>query len=225
MTDTATGALITAAASLAVALASGGIALWNGRKTAENSIDIASLNGSVNKDLEKLKAKLSHGQLVNSTQWNAEFSGYQAIWKEMCAVRTIAWKLVRRESELIDLGLPVNYLASADRVEIRKKLYTQFIDAAGTLLLAIHNNAPFYPAQIREAANNTHVAAVGLINRHLSAFSHLTETGIDITVDAAFRAENETPLRAIIEGVDGVENLIRKRLSEVQVVNSASLLD
>jgi hypothetical protein len=90
MTDTATGALIAAGASLIVALLSGAITLRNGSKTNENSLGIQDLKGAVDRDLERLRAKLSHGQIVNSTQWNAEFSSYQAIWKGMVAVRTLA---------------------------------------------------------------------------------------------------------------------------------------
>ena len=45
MTDTATGALIAAGASLIVALLSGAITLRNGTKTNENSLGIQDLKG------------------------------------------------------------------------------------------------------------------------------------------------------------------------------------
>jgi hypothetical protein len=146
MTDTATAALIAAGASLIVALSSGAITLRNGSKTNANSLQIQELKGAVDRDLERLKAKLSHGQIVSSTQWSAEFSSYQAIWKGIVAVRTLATKIVLREAELTDLGLPGDYLASTDRVEIRKALIHRFVEAAQGLLLAVHDNAPFYPA-------------------------------------------------------------------------------
>ena|SRR5580700_10956948 len=92
MVDTATAALV-------AAIISGAITLWNGRKTNANSVDIARMKGVVDSDLARLNAKLSHGQLINSTQWNAEFATYQAIWKKMVPVRTTAVKLVRRESD------------------------------------------------------------------------------------------------------------------------------
>ena len=98
-------------ASLIVALLSGAITLRNGSKTYENSLGIQDLKGAVDRDLERLRAKLSYGQIVSSTQWNAEFSSYQAIWKGMVAVRTLATKIVLREDELIELGLPSDYLA------------------------------------------------------------------------------------------------------------------
>jgi hypothetical protein len=65
MTDTATGALIAAGASLIVALLSGAITLRNGSKTNENSLGIQDLKGAVDRDLERLRAKLSHGQIVS----------------------------------------------------------------------------------------------------------------------------------------------------------------
>jgi hypothetical protein len=116
MTDTATGALIAAGASLIVTLLSGAITLRNGSKTNENSLGTQDLKGAVHRDLERSRAKLSHGQIVSSTQWNAEFSSYQAIWKGMVAVRTLATKIVLREDELIELGLPSDYLAFGDTV-------------------------------------------------------------------------------------------------------------
>jgi hypothetical protein len=136
MTDTATGALIAAGASLIVVLLSGAITLRNRSKTNENSLGIQDLKGAVDRDLERLRAKLSHGQIVNSTQWNAEFSSYQAIWKGMVAVRTLATKIVLREDELIELGLPSDYLASGDRVTIRKALVSKFVEAARFALVS-----------------------------------------------------------------------------------------
>jgi len=208
MTDTATAALITAGASMIVAILSGGIALWNRSKT-----------DAVDRDLERLRAKLSHGQIIISTQWSAEFSSYQAIWKGMVAVRPLATKIVEREAELTDLGLPGDYLATANRFEIRKDLIRKFIEAAQNLLLAIHDNAPFYPAPIRNAANDTHGAAKNLIDKHLSALIHIAE-GVDVTKSEQFIAESQTILRSIVEGVDHVESLIRDRLAAVEVVNT-----
>jgi hypothetical protein len=221
MTDAATGAVITAGASLIVAFASGCITLWNGRKAKANSIQIQNLKGAVERDLEKLRAKLAHGQIVSSTQWNAEFTSYQAIWKGMVAVRTLATKIVLRESELIDVGLPGQYLASADRVDIRKKLIEKFTEASQALLLAIHDNAPFYPAPIREAANDTHRSAKELIDKNLTAMIHLLK-GVDVAVSQEFTTESKSLLQTIIEGVDRVESLIRDRLAAIEVANRAT---
>jgi hypothetical protein len=174
------------------------------------------LKGVIDEDLEKLKAKLSHGQIVSSTQWNAEFASYQSIWKAMVAVRTLAQNVVLRESELIDLGLPGVFLPSINKVEIRKRLIQNFMEASQGLLLAVHDNAPFYPALIREAANGTQGAARQLIDKHLTALTHLAN-GNDIE-NQEFTAESETLLLAIFDGVDRVESLIRDRLSAVEVV-------
>ena len=218
MTDNITTALIAAIGSFIVAVLSALIALWNRSRTNANSLEIQNLKGTVDRDLEKLKAKLSHGQIVSSTQWNAEFASYQAIWKGMVAVRTLAQKVVLRESELMDLGLSDEYLASVDRVGIRQKLLQNFVDASQGLLLAVHDNAPFYPAPIREAANGTQEAAKQLIDKHLTALTHLVN-GRDVQ-NQQFNAENEALLLGIVEGVDRVESLIRDRLAAVEVVNS-----
>jgi hypothetical protein len=219
MTDTATSALIAAGTSLILALLSGGIALWNSRRTNAQSLEIQALKGAVDRNLEILKAKLSHGQIVSSTQWNAEFASYQAIWKGMVAVRTLANKIVLREGELVNLGLPGDYLASADRVEIRKKLIQKFLEASQGLLLAVHDNAPFYPAPIREAANDTHKSANDLLDKHLAALTHFLGNGEDVATGDQFTTESKALLLVIFEGVDRVESLIRDRLAAVEVVD------
>src|ERR1035441_4502696 len=70
-----------------------------------------------------------------STQWNAEFKSYQDIWKGMVAIRTLAMKIVLREDELVGLGLPIEYLASAGRAEIRKELIQKFVERRRTCFL------------------------------------------------------------------------------------------
>lgn len=209
---------ITAGVSLIVAVVAGGIALWNGRKTNQASLKLQSLKGDVDRDLEKLKAKLSHGQIINSTQWSAEFSSYQAIWKAMVAVRTQAFKIMEREKELIALGLPDDFLVSSPRAEIRKELMAAFVRALKDLLWAIHENAPFYPAPIREAANETQSAAKDFADKHLKLFTHEAR-GIDLTKDDEFVTETSIILRTIVKGVDTVESLIRARLADVRVVD------
>jgi hypothetical protein len=211
MTDAATGALITAAASLIVAVLSGGIAVWSNNRTRANSLEIQKLRGAVDSDLEKLKARLSHGQIVSSTQWNAEFKSYQDIWKGMVASRTLAMKIVLREDELVALGLPVEYLASTGRAEFRKELIQKFAEAMKGLLLAIHDSAPFYPEPIRQAANNTHQAAKALFGWQMRALGQF------VAEDEQFAKQSRTLLLAIVEGVDSVESLIRDRLADVEV--------
>ena len=147
-----------------------------------------------------------------STQWNAEFKSYQDIWKGMVAIRTLAMKIVLREDELVGLGLPIEYLASAGRTEIRKELIQKFVEATKALLLAIHESAPFYPEPIRQAANNTHQAAKALFDWQMRALGQF------VAEDDQFAKESKVLLLAIVEGVDSVESLIRDRLADVEVV-------
>jgi len=213
MTDKSTEALITAGVAVIVAISSGAIALRNQNKTDQNSLDIQELKGAVDRDLERLKAKLSHGQIISSTQWNAEFSSYQAIWKWMVAIRT----------ETIKLGLPPEFLASPQRVEIRKEMISKFVNAASSLLLAIHENAPFYPAPIREEANKAHEAVRELIDIHLAALGSYSADGTNRITNEQFVADTKRLLRIIFEGVDLVENLIRERLASVEVTNTVKV--
>ena len=218
MPDTiTTTALISAFVALIAALISGGIALFNGRKTNENSLAIQNLKGVIDEDLEKLKAKLSHGQIVSSTQWNAEFNSYQAIWKGMVAARNLTQRAVLRENEWMELGLG-EYLTLTRKIEFRQRLLTQFSERLNELHSAIHDNAPFYPASIRAVANDMHQAAKRLLYMQLKGLTQLTK-GDDIFDDAQFITDTKPFVITIVQGVDQVESLIRARLEAVEVVN------
>jgi hypothetical protein len=130
----------------------------------------------------------------------------------MVAIRTLAMKIVLREDELVGLGLPIEYLASAGRAEIRKELIQKFVEASKDLLLAIHDSAPFYPSPIRQAANDTHKATKALFDLQMRALGQF------VAEDDQFAKESKILLQAIIEGVDCVESLIRDRLADVEVV-------
>ncbi len=218
MTDPVTAALITAIASLIVALISGGIALWNRRRTDKNFDEVQRMKGAIDGDLERLRAKLSHGQNVSATQWSAEFAAYQAIWRGMVEVRPVADKLVNREEELDQLGLPEEYLGSEDRLRHQKDLTRQLVSAAKGLLTAIHDNAPFYPAPIRDVANEAHKATVQLVRKNLRAITEAMKSN-NIVRTEQFYSESHELLIHLVGQVDKVESLIRERLAAVQVVN------
>lgn len=218
MTDAVTVALITAVVSLIVALTSGGVGVWNRRRTDQNVDDIQSLKGAIDRDLERLRAKLAHGQTVSATQWSAEFAAYQAIWKGMVDVRPIADKLVNRESELHQIGMPEEYFSSPQRLEQRKKLTQQLVEASTGLLSAIHDNAPFYPALIRESANEAQRTAVRLVHKSLSAFTEATLSN-NVAQTQDYRLECAAILVQLFREIDKVESLIRERLAAVQVMN------
>jgi hypothetical protein len=218
MTDFVTVALITAIPSLAIGLISGGIALWNNHRTNKNTNELQSMRGSIDRDLEQLRAKLSHGQNVSATQWSAEFAAYQLIWRSIVEVRPLADKLVNREGELHQIGLPKEYLDNEIRLKHRQDLTQQLMNAAQDLLSAIHDNAPFYPIQIRLAANEVHRAAIQLFKKNLSALTEAMN-GNNIAQTREFYLEGVAILLQLMREADKVESLIRERLSAVQVIN------
>jgi hypothetical protein len=218
MTDAIAAVLITAVASLIVALIAGGMALWNRRRTDQNSADIQSLKGAIDRDLERLRAKLAHGQNVSATQWGAEFAAYQAIWKGIVEVQPLADKLVNREGELHQLGLPDDYLNNEVPLQYRQDLIHQLVIAAKGLLSAIHDNAPFYPAPIRYASNEAHKTTVQLLRKNFSAIAEAGK-GNNIIQTREFYLEGSAILLELIINIDIVESLIRERLAAVQVVN------
>lgn len=179
--------IVASFSAVIAALVSGIFVLVNSRIANKKTTEIEQLKSELSGEIERMKARLGHGQVVSATQWNAEFSSYQAIWKALVAVRAQATKIVFRESELIEIGLPDSYLDRSDRVNLRKDLVSNFTNATQGLLWAIHDNAPFYPAPIREQANNAHSAAKGLIDKHLIAFTSYAK-GVDITKNERFVA-------------------------------------
>jgi len=218
MTDPVAGALITAIASLIVALISGCIALWSRSRTDKNVSEVQSMKGAIDRDLERLRAELSHGQSVSATQWSAEFAAYQAIWKGIVEVRPVADKLVNREHELRQLGLPEEYLNSEERLRHQKELTEKLVDVARGLLSAIHENAPFYPAPIRDAANEAHKATIQLVRKNLGAVAEAVK-GNNVARTQEFHSESMAILLQLIGEADRLESLIRKRMQAVRVVN------
>jgi hypothetical protein len=220
MTDAATAAFITAGASLIVALIAGGIALWNSSKVNDNAVVIQDVKSGIDRDLERLKAKLEHGQLINSTQWNAEFNAYQTLWKSIVPVRSGALKIVTRESELPVLGLEAGDVSEEVRIANLKRILEQYIESSKKCMLAINENAPFYAADIHKKANEVHGLAHVVLNTNLALLVARTK-GKSLPADQAIVAEEERrkELRALMSGVDSIEEMIRKRLNEVQVLN------
>lgn len=66
LTPAITVALVAAFASLAVALIGGGIAVFNTLRTNDNQLDVEAFKADISRDLEHVKAELSHGQLISS---------------------------------------------------------------------------------------------------------------------------------------------------------------
>ena len=58
-------ALITAGASLAVALIAGGFAVWNASKTNKNSFDIQDFKSATDRDLRNLCTSLPPASFLN----------------------------------------------------------------------------------------------------------------------------------------------------------------
>jgi len=143
--------LITAGASLAVGLIAAGFAVWNASKTNKNSFDIQDFKSATDRDLERLKAKLEHGQLISSTQWNVEFTAYQAIWQALVTVRNDTMDVATYEQQLETLDL-LAIMPDAMKLESLKDK-AKSLDASLTQLsYAVQNNAPFYPPNIRTTA-------------------------------------------------------------------------
>jgi hypothetical protein len=210
------GALITAAASLVTSLVAGGIALWSNNKSNHNAIDIQNVQSGVDRDLERLKAKLGHGQVISSTQWNAEFNAYQALWKSIVPVRTLAHKIVSREGELPAIGIEPGDVSEEVKIENVKNLLHQYATKSSACVAAINEHAPFYAADIRKKANEVHALAHQIFQTNI-ALAVARQKGQSSPTDTEAKRQKE--LHDLMAGTDTLEDMIRKRMSDVQVFN------
>jgi hypothetical protein len=210
------GPLITTATSLFASLIAGGIALWSNNKSNHNATDIQNFQSGVNRDLERLKAKLGHGQVISSTQWNAEFSAYQELWKSIVPVRTIARKIVKREGELTDIGLEPGDVSEEAKIEKIKDLLQQYVAKSSACVAAINDHAPFYAADIRKKANEVHALAHQIFQTNLGLVV-ARQKGLPSHADTEAKRQKE--LDDLMAGTDTLEGMIRERMSDVQVFN------
>jgi hypothetical protein len=106
------------------------------------------------------------------------------------------------------------------KIDIFKRLLEQYTEAAKHCMLAINEQAPFYSADIRKKANEVHGVAHAIQKATLAALV-ARQKGKSLPADQAIVAEKERlkELSALMSGVDSIEEMIRKRLNEVQVLN------
>jgi hypothetical protein len=217
MSDASTASLITAGASLIVALVSGSLTLRNGNKANKNSRDIEKLKGTIDRDLERLKAKLSLGQTVSSTQWNVEFTAYQAIWQSLVIVRNQTVEIATYEQSMEALNLHSRIDADASLKGLYER--TKSLDTAlTTLARAVQDNAPFYPQRTRHTA-------VLVLNQLRSIVTGLLSFAIARKDGEIWSEEQMIPWRTLrnkeievaLTEIESVEMAIRERLGSIRL--------
>jgi hypothetical protein len=216
--DSAQAALVTGSATVIAAIVTGVIALIvavisaivtgrNRKKTNQNA-----------SDLERLKAGLSHRQNVRKAQWDIEFGAYQAIWKAIVPVRDWAGQLVTYEESLqkLNIAADIGDVAMVEGIKDRAK---ELDEALQEFARQVHNNAVFYPPDIRQKAvvvinelGSFTMAMVGWLiaqkKGELWGNERLTE----------WRALRNKELVAGFTAIESVDAAIRERLSSVHLV-------
>jgi hypothetical protein len=218
MTDPEIISGITAGASLIVALVAGGFAIWNTSRANVNATQMQDYKSAVDRDLARLNAKLTHGQLISSTQWNAELSAYQELWKSIVPVRTIARKIVLREAELTFIGLEPGDVSEENKIVNIQNLLHKYATKSSECSATINEHAPFYAADIRKKANEVHALAHQVFQTNL-AIAVARQKGQPLPADV--EAQRQKELYDFMAGTDALEEMIRKRMSEVQVLNTS----
>lgn len=209
-------ALVASIGAVVVAAIAGVFAMLSNRKSDRNTVDIEEHKSATNRDLARLNTKLAHGQLISTTQWNAEFSAYQALWKSFVPVRTIAQKIVKREGELTEIGLQPGDVSEDLRIENIKNLLKKYATKSSECVAAINEHAPFYPAEIRKKANEAHLLAHQIFQTSL-AMVVARQKGQSTSPDAEKKRDRE--LADLVEATDSLEEMIRNRMNDVQVFN------
>jgi hypothetical protein len=189
-------AFITAFGPWVVALTATGFGIWNTLKLRE---------------LERLKTQLGHGQLISSTQWNAEFNAYQSLWKSLVPLRASIYKLTRREDELAKIGVDRIDLNPQISLETRQALLGRIAKMLSDSMLAINEHAPFYPADIRAMANDAQSMAHGIYSKHVAAVVSELKKLPEII-------NTEQELQTFSQTIDNLEELIRARMAVVRVM-------
>jgi hypothetical protein len=208
--------LMTSIGAVITAIIAAIVALWSNSKSNRNAVVIQDVKSGIDRDLERLKAKLMHGQLISSTQWNAEFSAYQELWKSIVPVRTIARKIVKREGELPEIGIEPGDVSEGLRIENVKNLLHQYATKSSACVAAINEHAPFYAADIRKKANEVHSLAHQIFQTNL-ALIVARQKGQSVPTDK--EAQRQKELDDLMADTDALEEMIRKRMSDVKVLN------
>jgi hypothetical protein len=211
-------ALIAAGVSVLGVVINGAVNWGNANKANKNAADIEELKGAVNRDLERLKAELAHGQAVSSTQWDAEFDAYQAIWQSLVCVRNQTLEIATFEQSMTTLKL----FARMDADARLKSLYerTKSLDAAlTTFSKAVNGNAPFYPQHTRRTAvlviNQLRSLVEGLLT-FVGAHGMDKEFWTDEQL-IPWRTLRDQEIETALKEIDNVETAIRDRLGSVRL--------
>jgi hypothetical protein len=212
--------IVASFSAVIAALVSGIFVLVNGHITNKKTTEIEQLKSELSGEIERLKAQLGHGQVVSTTQWNAEFNGYQALWKSMIPLRSIAQKIVTRERDLAQLGLEAGDVAETNQLVNKKKLLDKYTVAITDCMHAINEHAPFYDPDVRKTSNEVHGLAVGIFKSHTAAMVQVIKKQYPTEEEGTDRdREGREALIKLMARMDNVEEMIRTRLSAVQVIN------
>ncbi len=211
--------LLSPSATLFAAVIASIAAIRGNVRAEKNASDLAKLKSATDRDLARLNSKLAQGQLISTTQWNAEFGAYQALWSAFVPVRTIARKIVLREGELTELGLESGDVSEEVKIENIRKLLQQYAAKSSECVSTINKHAPFYAADIRKKSNAVHALAHQIFQTNL-ALLVARQKGQPLAIDTESKRNKE--LDDLTTGTDAIEEMIRKRMNEVQVFNPAS---
>jgi len=210
--------LLSPAATIFAAIVAAIAAIWGNVRAGKSSNDLAEYKSATDRDLARLNATLAHGQLISATQWNVEFTAYQAIWQALVTVRndTVAIATYEQHLEALDLLAHMSDAMKQESVKAKSKA----LDASLTQLSnAVQNNAPFYPPHIRTTAIKVINPLRGLASG-LLAFAVAYKIGKawnEEQLDAWRSLRNQEIATALAE-TETLEVAIRERLSTVRVV-------
>jgi len=203
--------VIASFSAVIAAIVTGIFTVRNNAAIQRNALTLESFKSDFSQDLEQLKARLGHGQVVSSTQWNAEFIAYQGLWKEMIKLRGMITKYATFEEELIEVGVAIDLARGAAPAMLQANLKS-FVVVLTDCTTVINEHAPFYPENIRNSANDV----VRLARKFWAKFIAQT---INNTADFEWSHARKLEAIEVMQGVDQLETMIRQRLASVRLIS------
>lgn len=161
-----------------------------------------------NKRIERLKASLERGLYVTKAHYDLELESFRHIWAALNDLRLKVRAFLARDKFKINTpdGETGDWYARAYPTVIK-----DFFAAHDTVVRAITENSPFYPAEIRKPAERTLEIDLAIIGR----ISNIDGTEMSEPWFAQFRELSV----AIDKKVDEIEGLIRERLNALRIVS------
>jgi len=166
------------------------------------------MNRKASKSIEQLKSNLDRGLYVTKAHYDLELESFRSLWTALSRIQLKArafiapdkFRIKTPEGESLDW-----FMRAFPRVT------KDFLDAHDVLLRAVTETAPFYPSEIKRAADKITAIDMEFVRRVSNIDgTEMSDEWFDEFRAMSGRLDNEA---------NGVEQLIRERLELLRIVS------